>query len=202
MSRAVKLIKMSVGLVGLAGCALSQPSVAPSSSASLSSPAATLAQSSAADVKPKREPARPLPFKGRLIDGDPDELPPSVASSLTKESPVTFAYREELSHDDYHIPLIVSALDPVTYVGAPVGDFGVTAFASLTIFDGDRVIGDYSAKTHVSRSYTLYHEPTHREVEEAARAAVRDKIDANLAQDAERLAAAVRDPPQARAGNP
>ena len=136
-----------------------------------------------------------------MIDGDPGELPPTVAISLTKESPVTFAYREQLSHDDYHIPLIVSAFDPVTFVGAPLGDFGVTAFASLTIFDGDRVIGDYTAKTHVSRSYTLYHEPTHREVEDAARAAVRDKIDAKLAQDAERLAATVRDPAKAQSGN-
>jgi hypothetical protein len=193
---------MTAALIGLAGCALGQPSVGSSPTASLSRPAATIAQSSPADVKPKQELARPLPFKGRLIDGNPEELPSTVASSLTKESPVTFAYREELSHDDYHIPLIVSAFDPVTYVGAPLGDFGVTAFASLTIFDGERVIGDYTAKTHVSRSYTLYHEPTHREVEEAARAAVRDKIDAKLAQDLERLAAAVRDPAEARSGNP
>ena len=107
---------------------------------------------------------------------------------------MTFAYREELSHDDYHIPLIVSALDPVTFLGAPLGDFGVTALATLAIFYGDRVIGDYTAKTHVAKYYTLYHEPTHREVEEAARAAVRAKIDAKLAQDADRLAAAVKPP--------
>ena len=199
MGRAPKLIKMICVLIGLGGCTLNQPSAGPPT-ASLSPPAPAVAQSSEADTS-SNAPSRPLPFKGRLIDGDPGELPPTVASSLTKESPVTFAYREQLSHDDYHIPLIVSAFDPVTFVGAPLGDFGVTAFASLTIFDGDRVIGDYTAKTHVSRSYTLYHEPTHREVEDAARAAVRDKIDAKLAQDAERLAATVRDPAKAQSGN-
>ena len=103
---------------------------------------------------------------------------------------MTFFYREELTHDDYHIPLIVTAFDPVTYVGAPLGDLGVTAFASLSITDGDRVLGDYTAKVHVSKSYTLYKEPTHREVEEAARAAVREKIDQKLYRDEDRLAQA------------
>ena len=135
-------------------------------------------------------PARPLPFKGRLADGDASAVPSAVAMSLSGTSPVTFYYREELTHDDYHVPLIVTALDPVTYVGAPVGDLGVTAFASLSITDGDRVLGDYTAKVHVSRSYTLYKEPTHREVEEAARAAVREKIDRKLHRDAGRLAEA------------
>ena len=53
------------------------------------------------------------------------------------------------------------------------------------------MLGDYTAKVHVSRSYTLYKEPTHSEVEEAARAAVREKIDQKLYRDAGRLAQAV-----------
>jgi len=133
-------------------------------------------------------PAHPLPFRGRLADGDPNSVPPAVAMSLSGDSPVTFMYREELTHDDYHIPLILTAFDPATYVGAPVGDLGVTAFASLSITDGDRILGDYTAKVHVSKSYTLYKEPTHREVEDAARAAVREKIDEKLYRDESRLA--------------
>lgn len=135
-------------------------------------------------------PAHPLPFKGRLASGDASAVPPAVAMSLSGDSTVTFIYREELSHDDYHIPLIVTAFDPATYVGAPRGDIGVTAFASLSITDGDRVLGDYTAKVHISKSYTLYHEPTHLEVEEAARAAVREKIDQKLYRDESRLAEA------------
>ena len=135
-------------------------------------------------------PAHPLPFKGRLAEGDASAVPPAVAMSLSSTSSVTFSYREELTHDDYHIPLIVTALDPVTYVGAPLGDLGVTAFASLSITDGDRVLGDYTAKVHISKSYTLYKEPTHKEVEEAARAAVREKIDQKLYRDQDRLAQA------------
>jgi len=133
-------------------------------------------------------PAQPLPFKGRLADGDPSELPPSVALSLSSNSIVVFSYREELTHDEYHIPLWVSWIDPVTYFGSPLGDYGVTAFASLSVTDGDRVLGDYTAKVHVSKSYNLYHEPTHQELEEAARAAVRAKIDQKLHNDADRLA--------------
>ncbi len=152
------------------GCSIQQPAVAPAM----------------AETAP-----HPLPFKGRLADGDAGAVPPAVAMSLSSNSTVTFSYREELTHDDYHIPLIVSALDPVTYVGAPMGDLGVTAFASLSITDGDRVLGDYTAKVHISKSYSLYSEPTHRAVEQAARLAVREKIDQKLYRDAGRLAAAV-----------
>src|SRR6516164_3005416 len=129
-----------------------------------------------------------LPFKGRLVSGNANELPAAVAMSLSPDSPISFSYREELTHNEYHIPLAVTALDPVTYFGAPLGDYGVTAFASLSIFDGDRVLGDYTAKAFVSRSYTLYSEPTHQELEEAARASVRQKIEEKLYHDQERLA--------------
>ena len=149
-------------------------------------------------------PAHPLPFKGHLAEGDASAVPPAVAMSLAGNSQVTFFYREELTHDDYHVPLIVTAFDPVTYAGAPVGDLGVTAFASLSIIDGERVLGDYTAKVHVSKSYTLYREPTHREVEEAARAAVREKIDQKLYRDEDRLAQAfaIAGQPTADAGQP
>jgi hypothetical protein len=133
----------------------------------------------------------PLPIKGRLVDGDSKELPPAVAAALAKDTPVTFSYREELTHDEYHVPLLLTALDPVTYVGAPLGDYGVTAFASLSIVDGDRILGDYTAKAHVSKSYTLYSQPTHQELEREARDAVREKIDRQLYSDSARLAQAV-----------
>ena len=141
-----------------------------------------------------QQPAHPLPFTGRLIDGNPHELPPAVAMSLSKDSPIAFSYREELSHDEYHVPLFISAFDPVTYIGAPLGDYGATAFASLSIIDGDRVLGDYTAKAYVTKSYSLYSEPTHMELDRAARTAVREKIDQKLYSDATRLAGAVGTP--------
>ena len=72
-----------------------------------------------------------------------------------------------------------------------LGDYGVTAFASLSIVDGDRVVRDYTAKAHVTKSYSLYSEPTHQELERAARTAVRKTIDQKLYRDAAQLAAAV-----------
>lgn len=181
----------------LAGCVARQ-STAPSSSSVAQNPTnspqpaqrssgATPAQSSV--VTPPAQPvqAQPLPFKGRLADGDPGELPPSVALSLSSSAPVVFSYREELTHDEYHIPLWFSAIDPVTYLGSPLGDYGVTAFASLSVADGDRILGDYTAKVHVSKSYNLYSEPTHQELEQEARTAVRARIDQKLHQDMSRL---------------
>ena len=107
-------------------------------------------------------PAHPLPFKGKLISGDKDELPPAVAMSLSDNSPVTFTYREELTHDDYHVPLAISALDPANLIGAPLGDIGVTAFATLSISSGDTILADYTAKEHASKSYNIYTAPPTR----------------------------------------
>lgn len=199
MGAAHKLGLMALALAIVAGCSAKQP---PESSYALGSVPNSNGSTPKELSNDTSAASRTLPFKGHLAEGNPNDVPPLIARSLAPDSPITFSYREELTHDDYHIPLIVSAFDPVTYVGAPLGDFGVTAFASLTIFDHDRVIGDYTAKTHVSRSYTLYHEPTHREVEEAARAAVREKIDAKLADDSERLAAAIKQTPDSPASEP
>jgi hypothetical protein len=133
-------------------------------------------------------PLAALPFKGRLIDGNPQTLPPTVANSLSDSSDVVFNYREELTHDHYTVPLALSAFDPLTYVGYPLGKYGVTAFASLGISQGDKVLGDYTAKVHLSRDYTLYYQPTYLELEHAAKAAVRQKIDEQLARDSGHLA--------------
>lgn len=134
-----------------------------------------------------RSPVRPLAFTGRLVNGNPSELPPAVAMSLSDSSPVTFSYREELTHDEDHVPLLSSAFNPATYAGAALGDYGVTAFASLSITEGDRILGDYTAKVRVSERYSLYAEPTHMELERKARIEVRDEIDQKLHRDEDRL---------------
>ncbi len=148
-------------------------------------------QSADAGAQPQAAAASvPLPFKGRLLDGNPKALPPAVAASLSDSSSVVFNYREELSHDHYTVPLALSAFDPLTYVGYPLGSYSVTAFASLGISQGNRVLGDYTAKVHLSRDYTLYYQPTYVELEHAAKAAVREKIDQQVYHDAGRLAQA------------
>lgn len=86
--------------------------------------------------------------------------------------------------------MILSALNPLIYGGYPLGEYEVAAFATLSIFDGDRLIGDYTAQAHITKPYSLYSQPTHRELDAAARAAVRDEIDLKLYRDAARLSAA------------
>src|SRR5271155_5733061 len=157
--RQILILAAFCAAIGACGCASQQPDQLQSQSqvAGASAPAAD----SQLVIAPKvvDVPAHPLPFKGKLLSGDPAELPPAVAMSLSDSSPVTFAYREELTHDDYHVPLIVSALDPANLVGAPLGDIATTAFASLSISSGDSVIGDYTAREHVSKSYNMYSQP-------------------------------------------
>lgn len=151
-------------------------------------------------VQAPSAPATPLPFKGRLAQGDPSELPPDVAASLSDNSPVTFMYREELTHDERHPSMLATALAPSTYSGAALGEYGVSAFASLSILDGDRILGDYTAQARVAQPYSLFSAPTHKQLEQAARAAVRQKIDEKLEADAGRLARAIATPPAAHAG--
>jgi len=173
--------------ISIAGCAPQQPYVvAPQIGDPHQAGKTSQAPQTTADAHSMA--VRPLPYNGRLVNGDPTEVPPAIAMALSKDGPLTFSYREELTHDEYHIPMILSAFDPVTYVGAPLGDYGVTAFATLTIFEGTKIVADYSAKVHVSKSYNLYSEPKHSELDHAAREAVRDRIDQKLYADANRVA--------------
>src|SRR5260370_10120112 len=164
------VIKSTLGLsacfiaaAALSGCALQQSP----QTQSQAQPPPQMQSQMVIEPKVVETPAHPLPFKGRLVDGDPQDVPPAVAMSLSSDSPETFTYRDELTHDDYHVPLYISALDPATLAGAPLGDSGVTAFASLSINDGERVLGEYTAKEHVSKSYNMYSQPTHNESEDA-----------------------------------
>jgi hypothetical protein len=109
--------------------------------------------------------------------------------SLTNNSPVTFSYREELTHEEHHTPMVFSAIDPLTYVGYPMGEYAVTAFASLSISSAGHPIGDYTAQSRVTRPYSMFSQPTHKELDDAARAAVRQEIDRKLQAEMPRLAA-------------
>lgn len=130
------------------------------------------------------------------------ELPPAIAMSLGHNSHLTFVYSEQLRHGEEHTPLYLSALNPATYFGVPLGKYTVTADARLSIFDGSRAIGDYHAQATVTESYNLYAEPTHLELETAARTEVRNKIDRELYADAGRLARTAASPPSAPAPAP
>jgi hypothetical protein len=205
--RQILVLAAFCAAIGAGGCATQQPDQLQSQS--LQSQSQFAGASPVADsqlvIAPKVAdvPAHPLPFKGKLLSGDRAELPPAVAMSLSDSSPLTFTYREELTHDDYHIPLLLSAVDPGSWLGNPTGDIGVTAFASLSISAGDTVIGDYTAKEHVSESYSLYTQASHKEVDAAARAAVRQRLDQKIYADEARLAqaaASARKSPTASVG--
>ena len=165
-----------------------QPAAAPGAASATST--ADSGNPGGAPAAQSSTPARPLPFKGMLIDGNPAQLPPVVAVSLTDQSQITFSYREELTHEEHHVPMILSAIDPLTYAGYPMGEYGVIAVASLSIFSGGHLIGDYKAQSRVTKPYSMYAQPTHRELDDAVRVAVREKIDRELYADLARLAAA------------
>lgn len=140
----------------------------------------------------------PLPFKGRLEGAAPSEVPAAVAAALSDSSPITFHYREELSHDRYTVALWLSALDPLTYFGYPLGNYQAIAFASLSITEDGRVLGDYTARVRVTGDYTIYSGPTYRELDRRARQAVRQMIDEALSGDGARLARGLQAPSEPR----
>jgi hypothetical protein len=167
-----------------------QQPVAPGSTSATPASTTYRVDPTAAPVAQSSLPVRSLPFKGKLLDGDPAQLPPAVARSLTNQSQITFSYREELTHEEHHTPMILSAIDPRTYAGYAMGEYGVTAVASLSIFYAGHLIGDYKAQSRVTKPYSMYAQPTHRELDDAARVAVRERIDRELYVDSARLAAA------------
>jgi len=173
--------------VVLGACAVQQAAAPGSAPATSTAHTAGLAGAPAAHSSIAK---RPLPFKGRLLEGNPAQLPPVVAMSLIEQSQITFSYREELTHEEQHVPMILSAIDPLTYAGYPMGEYGVIAVASLSIFYGGHLIGDYKAHSRVTKPYSMYAQPTHRELDDAVRVAGREEIDRELYADSARLAAA------------
>jgi hypothetical protein len=129
----------------------------------------------------------PLPFKGRLLGVPRAEAPPEIAASISNSSPIVFSYREELSHEHHTVPMVLSALNPLTYLGASTGTTGATAFADLSISNGDRVIGDYTAAVHATADYSIYSGKTYLELDREARAQVRREIDDKVYADLDRL---------------
>lgn len=132
-----------------------------------------------------------IPFHGRLVDGDASSLPPMVARALDPSAPVEFFWREDLTHGAHTEPLFLSAINPMTYAGASTGDYKTEGFAELTIRRGDRVLGDYSARTSVTREYNIYGGPTHREVDHQARDQLSAEIERQIIADLPRLSHAV-----------
>jgi len=135
---------------------------------------------------------RSLGFTMRLADGSRSQLPPSVAAAISDTSSLNASYRETLSHDESHAPLWQSALDPTTYSGATLGARTVEASAELRIFNSRETVGDYTASANVSKTYSMYKDPSNAELEESARAAVRKKIDDQVVADAPRIIGAQR----------
>jgi hypothetical protein len=111
--------------------------------------------------------------------------------SLADNSPITFSYREELTHEEHHVPMILSAIENLAFSSHPTGEYVVTAFAALSISNGGQPIGDFTAQTRISRPYGEYSQPTHQELDDAARAAVRREIDRKLDAEMPRLAASL-----------
>lgn len=89
--------------------------------------------------------------------------------------------------------MILSAIENLTFSSHPTGEYVVTAFASLSISNRGEPIGDYTAQSRVTRPYGMYSQPTHRELDEAARAEVRQEIDQKLEAEMPRLAASAGD---------
>lgn len=95
-----------------------------------------------------------------------------------------------------------SAFDPRTYLGRPLGTYGVTVFASVAITDGPRILGDYTARVHIEEPYGLTYQPTYAEMERQARGAVRAKLAKEITRDAALLKAKAELPPAPEPGLP
>jgi hypothetical protein len=124
--------------------------------------------------------------------------PPAALAAVVGAPGVEVSYREEMTHDHYTVPMWQTAFDPRVYMGKPLGRYGVTAFATVSITRGDQVLGDYTAKVHVERNYGMYYGPTYMQLEREARGEVRKRLDDELLRDRTKLLGALNSsaPPQ------
>ena len=138
------------------------------------------------------QPAHPLPFKGRCSRGRPYRT-----SARGRDVSV------ELFAGDVHLS---RRIDP-RRLSRPAGchcsrsrhpdrrsarRYRVRRLCVACRSATATLLGDYTAKEHVSKSYSLYTNASHKELEDAALAAVRQRIDQKLYDDEARLAQARR----------
>jgi hypothetical protein len=121
--------------------------------------------------------------------------PPASLAPLINAPGVKVSYREQMAHDHYTIPMWQTAFDPRVYMGSPLGRYGVTAFATVSITRGDEVLGDYTAKVHVEQNYGMYYGPTYMQLEREARGQVRKQLDNELLHDRSKLLSALNSSP-------
>lgn len=120
--------------------------------------------------------------------------PPAAVAELATTPGVKFSYREEWRHEHTTVPMFESAIDPRTYLGRPLGTYGVTVFAWVSVTQGPAVLGDYAARVHLEKPYGLTYGPTYTQLERQARAAVRAKLAGLITHDAARLDAEAKSP--------
>jgi hypothetical protein len=139
-------------------------------------------------------PPCPLPFKARVVDSIPGQLPDGVRSVLDESAPLAVRYREEVAHGHWEVPFGVVFAVPIVFLFAPMGGYQVTAHAVLEANDSVAEVGRYEATAEVSRSYGIFYGSTFHELEQEARASARRVVDREVCNDAERLAQSANRP--------
>ena len=60
--------------------------------------------------------ARPQEMRARLAEGDPTQLPASVAASLDPTADLAFRYSERVHQEDVQVPLVLGILGEPFFV--------------------------------------------------------------------------------------
>ena len=122
---------------------------------------------------------------GRIAyDGNRDYLPGTLRDTPDAASPLTFRYGHESRYGSAAIPVGVTLLNPLTFVGFPTGSHDVVVTGVLEVLRGATVVRSYGAAAGLKGTGTMFSEgETFTSMRQRGLLLVRDNIAAQLCAD-------------------
>jgi hypothetical protein len=133
-----------------------------------------------------RTSVRSARLEGRIqYSGAPEYLPRSLVRR--DDADVLFAYSTTILRNRESFPQLVPGFNPLALLGYPTDAAKVTVVARLDILRRSQRLPGYDAQASLRRFSTLYGAASPTDLEREVLRAVRDSIDAQLANDAANL---------------
>jgi hypothetical protein len=121
-------------------------------------------------------------------DGNKEYLPRTVTADASLGHPLILRYRYEVTYGRDAVPPVITANNPLTIVGFPIGADTVVVIGKLEILKGGAVVKTYSAVCMLDKTRTIFSEgETLSEIRKRGLLAVRDSIEAQMYADRDML---------------
>jgi hypothetical protein len=119
---------------------------------------------------------------------NPDYLPRTIRNSETAHGGIGFKYDYSIGYGKDALPEVLPLLNPLTWLGFPVGSDSLVVVGNLEILDNGAVLKTYSAVCVIEKTRSLFYQgKTSSELRRKGLLAVRDNIENQMMNDREEL---------------